>query len=266
MTLEIGTAIRTGLNRLGKRNGLVLVALIFLVNAAGGLLGTSVTALAGRARLLTQSGQVTDPGAIFAIGLGTGLLTGVAGLLSFLLWIASVLLAIAAIRVLVSDETERLPATAFTHNAGWAFLNFVVGTVVFAAAVAAGLVLFVVPGVFLLVTLLFWAVFVTVEDQNFVAGFRNSWKLTKGSRLQLLALGIGVVLVSIVVGILFGIPSGLLGGTVGDLVAEFGTAVTTVFTTTVLAQAYNQLRADRDDLFVETEERATPADDTTETA
>jgi hypothetical protein len=265
MTLEIGTAIRTGLDRLGKRNGLLLIALIFLVNAASGTLGTSVTGFLNRMSRFAQSGQVTDPIEIFAVGVGTGLATGLAGLLSFLLWIASILLTIAAIRILVSDETEHIPSTAFTHNAGWAFLNFVVGTFLFAIAVGLGFVLFVVPGVFLLVTLAFWAVFVTVEDQNFVEGFRNSWKLTRGSRLQILLLGLGVMLVSFVIAFLFGIPSGLLGGTVGALVAEFGTAVTTVFATAVLAQAYNQLRAEREDRFVETE-RASPTAESAESA
>jgi len=262
MTLEIGTAIRNGLRRVGTRNGLLLVALIFLVNGAGSLLGSSATGLVNRAGQFA-TGQVTDPGQIFAIGVGTGLASGLVGLLGFLLWIASIVLTIGAIRVLVSDETERLPPTAFTRNAGWAFLNFVVGAVVFAIAVALGLALFVVPGVFLLVTLAFWAVFVAVEDRNFVDAFRRSWALTKGSRLRLFALGVGVVLVSLVVAALFGVPSALLGGAVGSLVVEVGTAVTTVFSTAVLAQAYNQLKASAGEKYVETEQRPSPAEDTT---
>jgi hypothetical protein len=260
MTLEIGTAMRNGLRRVGTRNGLLLVALLFLINGAGSLLGSGATQLVNRAGEYA-AGQLTDPGQIFAVGVGTGLASGLVGLLGFLLWLASVVVTIGAIRVLVSDETERLPATAFTRNAGWAFVNFVIGAVVFAVAVAIGLVLFVVPGVFLLVTLAFWAVFVAVDDRNFVDAFRSSWTMTGGSRLRLLLLGVGVVLVSLVVGALFGVPSLLIGGAVGALVVEVGTAVTTVFATAVLAQAYNQLTETTGEEYVET--RATPAEDAT---
>jgi uncharacterized membrane protein len=123
-------------------------------------------------------------------------------------------------------------------------LNFFVGTIVFGIIVAIGLVFLVIPGIFLLVTLAFWAVFVAVDDRNFIEGMQESWALTRGSRFQLFLLGLAVVLVNILVSVVFGI-GGLTGGVAEVLVTEFSGAVTTIFSLATLAAAYNQLTTGR---------------------
>jgi hypothetical protein len=167
----------------------------------------------------------------------------VAGVLSLLAGLGTLIVTVAAIRVFASEETEALPREYFTHNMGWAVLNFLVGAVVFGVAVALGLVALVVPGIFLLVALAFWSVFVALEDQNFLEGFRSSWGLTRGHRLDLLALGVAVVFVSILVEVAFGI-GGALSGAIGEFVlAQAASALVTVFSTAALAIAYTELTA-----------------------
>jgi membrane-anchored glycerophosphoryl diester phosphodiesterase (GDPDase) len=124
----------------------------------------------------------------------------------------------------------------------WPGLNFIVGAVVFAVIIALGLVLFVVPGIFLLVALVFWTVYVAVEDRSFVEGMQESWALTRGHRMRLFLLGFAVAIVGVVVSAVFG--AGVLpGSTLGLVIAQIGSALTTVFSLATLAAAYDQLVA-----------------------
>ena len=243
MALDIGDAVRTGVNRTIARNGLLFVAVFFVLGAVNVL--TTASMMRG---FIPQQGfggmGPTGPMGQMgpAAGPSLGLSPAVAGLVGLIVGIASVFVTIAAIRTFVSDETEAIPEEHFTHNALWAFLNVVVGGIVFGIIVAIGLILLIIPGLFLLVSLFFWNVFVVVEDRNFIDGFRESWSLTDGHRLRLFLLGVVVVVVTVVVGAIFGIPA-VIGGYVGMIVTQVGSALTTVFSVATVAAAYNQLTA-----------------------
>ena len=247
MSLKIMQILRDGVDRTRERNGLMLVGMLFVLSAVSALFG------AGIARYAPNGGFTSPDAAASALFTVPAL---VAGILSLVVALASLVVTIAAIRVFVSDETERLPREAFTRRIGWVALNAIVGGVVFGIAVAAGFVLLIVPGIFLLVTLAFWTVFVAVEDRNFVAGFRGSWGLTKGHRLSLLGIGVAVMLITVAVQAVFGI--GMVAGPVlGGLIAAVGTALTSVFSAAVLASAYTRLTAMEDDDAIDFEEERT---------
>ncbi|WP_029601692.1 hypothetical protein [Halococcus hamelinensis] len=237
MSLKITQILRSGVDRTRERNGLLLVGILFVLSAVSSLLG------AGVARYVPDQGFASPDAAADAL---FALPAVGAGVLSLVLAFASLVVSIAAIRVFVSDETERLPREAFTRRMGWVALNAIVGGVVFGIAVAAGFALLIVPGVFLLVTLAFWTVFVAVEDRNFLDGFRGSWRLTKGHRLSLLGLGVAVMLATVVVQAVFGIGM-VTGPVLGGLIAAVGSAITSVFSVAVLASAYTELTAMEDD-------------------
>lgn len=208
MGITITRLLKEGADRTGKRNGLMLIGALFVLSIINIFLGSGIS-------------------------VATGLLT-------FVISIVSLVVNIVAIRVFVSDETERLPSELFTRRMGWVVLNAIVGGIVFGIAVGIGFVLLVIPGIFLLVTLAFWTVFVAVEDQNFVEGFQSSWSLTKGHRLRLLGLGIAVMVVAVIVGAVAGIVS-VFVPVVGGLIQAVGTAIASVFGMAVLAAAYNRL-------------------------
>lgn len=227
----------------------MLVGILFVLSAVSALFG------AGVARYVPEQGFASPAAAADALFVLPAL---AAGILSIVVALASLVVSIAAIRVFVTDETERLPRGAFTRRIGWVALNAIVGGIVFGIAVTAGFVLLVVPGIFLLVTLAFWTVFVAVEDRNFVAGFRGSWGLTKGHRLSLLGIGVAVVLATVIVQAVFGI--GMVAGPVlGGLVAAVGSALTSVFSVAVLASAYTTLTAMEDDETLGFEEERSPS-------
>jgi len=236
MPINIEAALRRGVGRTVARNGLLLVAVLFVVSTVNAIVGLGV------ARWVANRG-VLPRGLPFPGEVGAALFSvppAIGGLVSLLAGLATVVIAIGALRIFVTEETERLPGEHFTRNVVWPGANFVVGTIVFAVIVGLGFVLFVVPGVFLLVALAFWTVYVVVEGRNFIEGMQESWALTRGHRVRLFLLGVAVVIVEIVVSAVFGL-GGIAGSTVGVVVAQIGSALTTVFTLATLAAVYGQL-------------------------
>ncbi len=232
MTLNATSVVKRGIRRTVARNGLIIAAILYVLYVANELLGLATT----RYLAAAQSPQT------FAAALATAVPSLLAGILSILLGIAGLVVLIGAYRIFVTEETERLPRDYFTRNMFWAWLNVFVGAIVFAIAFAVGFVLFVIPAIFLTVSLLFWVVFVAVEDQNFFEGMRSSWALSKGHRFELLVAGIAVVLIAIVVSAVFSVGA-LVGGVVEILLVQAGVALTTVFMAAAVAEAYVELKA-----------------------
>jgi hypothetical protein len=251
VALQIVDALSSGIGRLATRDGLILVGLFYVLNAVSGVANALV--------LPSPAGPGMGPGSPGS-GPGAGappapetLLPslGAALGLSLVVTLVSVVLTIGALRAFVTDAT--LSTELFVRNLPLAFLNYLVGGVVYAVVVLLGLVLLVVPGIFAMVVLAFWTVLVAVEDENFVAAFGDSWRLTDGSRLRLFALGLVAVVVAVLVSLPFGLVGAIVGfltggGTVAQvvsaLVGPIGSAITTVFTLGTLAAAYRQLTTD----------------------
>ncbi|WP_137288908.1 hypothetical protein [Natronorubrum halophilum] len=223
MVFNIIGAMTDGFDRARARNGLLFVA-VFAVLAIANALITP-------ANFGPSAGTTPSFG---ALGIA-------AGLLSFVLTIATLVTAIVALRTFTSDETETIPREFLRRNIGMATLNAIVGGIIFAALVAVGGVLLLIPGLFVLVTLYYWSVFVAVEDQNFVQAFRSSWALTDGSRLRLFGLGVAVIALALAVNAVVWLPAFLVGGVVALALTQIGGAIVTVYTLATTARAYEQL-------------------------
>ncbi|USZ68314.1 hypothetical protein NGM10_00900 [Halorussus salilacus] len=244
MPIDIEAVVSEGYERTVARNGLVFVGLFYVLSLLDGLLSPVP---AGQSALPDPMGG-PGTGPVPAEGMqpyapSLGLSPVVASLLSLLLAVVSIAVVLAAIRTFVSDETDEIPRENFRHNLLWAGLNLLVGGIVFGILVTIGFVFLVVPGLFLLVSLFFWQIYVAVEDQNFVEGFQSSWGLTDGNRLRLFGLGILVVAIAIVVSIGFGLPGIVLPDIPSYLIAELGSAFITVFFVATAARTYEQLVA-----------------------
>lgn len=250
MTLDIGDALSRGFSRTVARNGLLLVALTYVLNAVNGLVGPRTTAMPG-----PGSGMMGPlPGGMTQPVVGVPLVADV--LLALFVGLAGMVVSIGALRLFVGAEREELSAELFTRNGVWALLNFVAGSVVFGLLVVVGFVLLVLPGVFLLTTLFYWPVFVAVEDENFAEALQSSWELTEGSRLRVFLLGLVFVTLSFLVSVVFGLPA-LVLGSLGVLVSTVGTAFVTILGDAVLASAYLQLEAESEGESTEESESGT---------
>ncbi|WP_312911840.1 hypothetical protein [Natronosalvus caseinilyticus] len=223
MGIPIIDTMTDGFERATTRNGLRFVAVFAILSIASVLLSP----------MRLDAGEPAVP----IVGFGGA----VAGLLSIVVAIATVVAAIVALRTFAAGETETIPDAFVRRNVGWATLNVILGGIAFGLIVAFGTVLFVVPGLFLLVSLYYWAVFVAVEDQNALEGFRSSWQLTRGNRLRLFGLGVAVFVTGAVVTAAFALPVALLG-IVGGVLAQVVSAAITVYVLATTVSAYEQLR------------------------
>lgn len=213
-------AVRDGAARTVAKNGLLFVAALFLLNLGGAFLGLRYTAADGA----------------FMGSTGNPFATGVLGAVFTLVSLA---VSIIAIRTFVGDETETVPDEHVRRNMGPAMLHMIVGGIIFAIVVLAGLALLIVPGVYLLLGLFFWSVRVAVEDESFVEAMQQSWNLTAGHKWELFGLLLVLVAANIIVGglTLAAGPRSMTGIIVGQVLSAF----VGVFVLAAQARAYVQL-------------------------
>lgn len=237
MTLDIADALREGVDRTLTRSGAILASLFFATTILTTVASQSIVNSLDLPQQAMQQGAQTP----FAIG-GPVALHGVLIAVGAL---ASAVVTIAGIRTLTSDETETVPQEYFTRNIGWVLLNTVVGGIVFGIAVMVGLVFFIIPGIFLAVSLLFWNLHVAKHDTSFVEAFQESWSMTRGNRIKVFALWLAVGAISFLVGFaggFFGTLLSFISPVVSSLLNLAISAGAAVFGLATLAQAYNQLR------------------------
>ena len=118
MPVNITGVLKEAANRSSKRNGLMLMGFLFVLSLLSGLFGAGIARYAGNQQFVPVG---TETNAVFAVP------PLMAGVLSLVIWLATIVVSIAALRVFVSDETERLPRDHFTRRMGWAVVNFIVG-------------------------------------------------------------------------------------------------------------------------------------------
>ena len=189
---------------------------------------------------------------------------GLASAILLAVAIVAEVVSVVAVRVFATDRTESFPddvtdglllATLNGFVGGivvWGLIlvPILLGLIIASAGVQGGQIvvvplglLLVIPGVFFGVAFYFLRQEVALRDKNFVQALADSWRVTKGRRIQVFLLGTAVVLVSradVVVGSLLGFVSSVAGEIVasllGGLLAAFGAAVVT--------RAYVQLEAE----------------------
>lgn len=109
-------------------------------------------------------------------------------------------------------------------------------------AVVLGLLLLVIPGIFLMVRLYFGSIAVVLEGQGASDGMRRSFELTKGRFWPLLGAAIVIFIITVVVTIIVSIPfafGGLFVQSVGNVLAQL---LVTPFTSVAAVLLYFDLR------------------------
>lgn len=174
-------------------------------------------------------------------------------------------LSIAAVRVFAADEGEAVTRERVTDGLLLATLNGFVGSIVVwglvlipillgliivSAGVQSGQIvvvplglLLVIPGVFFGVVFYFLRQEVALNGKNFVQALADSWRFTKGRRIEVFLLAAVVVLVSqidVVVRSLVGLASLIAG----EIVASLFAGVLAAFGAAVVTRAYVQLDAE----------------------
>jgi hypothetical protein len=141
----------------------------------------------------------------------------------------------------VSDRTDTVPAAYIRRNIVVATLNGFVGGLVVLTLTAIGLVLLVVPGVFLALSFFFVRQEIAVRDVNFVDAMAGSWALTSGHRVELFGLAVVVFFAGLAAAIP-GFIVGFASPAAGTALNAIARAVVLTFGVASAARAYDQLR------------------------
>lgn len=272
MSIQVRRALKDGVPRAFKRNGLSLIgAYLLMALFQGGLVymvATTVLPL-GAISPGSPGGQGPTPGGQLppiimfqAIGI-TALVGG----------ILTVPVDVVANRTLVSQFTDRVPEEFVFYRMGWATLNVLLGSwlisivtgLFFVAPFAIlllgpewtrtimqsllaswpGRILLVLLGFLLVIvsaliqlSLLFFGQEVAIKDKNLLGAMRGSWALTRGNRLRLIALLAG----PFVFHLLFSIAVPFMLPTLpAQLIVGLESGVYYIITVAIMARAYVQV-------------------------
>ncbi len=273
MGLDIGQALREGASRTATKNGLTLAAIfagIALLTTV--LLQTLSVAVLESVLSVIQDTTPQELGipqeehdemieefetaletvretAPLALGLSVGAAAG--GLLGLALLAEAV--SIVAVRVFASEETETIPADLATENILYATLNGFVGGIVVWGLIILGLVFLVIPGIVLAVLFYFLRQEIAIKNKNFVQAMADSWRLTKGHRIEVFLIGFVLVIVSRLEEVSSGIV-GVVSTTGGAVAAAAIGGVLSAFGAAVVTRAYVQIDEEAGELEEEDEE------------
>jgi hypothetical protein len=249
MSLDVVAAIQDALARLPTRVGAVLAGLYLLV-AALSTVAAQTLALAVARAMQRLAPAATPPTVTAELGPpvgGDGVLALDLGLpLATALFLVQVVLAqavgVVAVRTFVADASRSFPR-GLSHRLVWVVLNALVASFAVTVLIGLGLVLLVVPGVYLAVALYFVEFEVIVEERHAFDALRSGWALTRGDRLEVFVL----FLLVFAVGLASGAPGVVLGrlGAPAAAVTAVSVAlgaVAGVFSIAVGARAYVQLK------------------------
>lgn len=237
MTLQIGRALGNGATKTLSKAGLTFVLLLAIAQFA--FLGaTNRLFEALFASLDLPAGAEASTSLPLAIPVSVT----VAAALALVMLLVFQVLYVVLLRVMAADR-QAITRETYTRRMGWVVLNSIVAGVVVGLLTTLGFVLLVIPGLFVMVSLLFTYVYIADRDENAISAMRSSWGLASGNRWRLFGLYLvvlaGFFVVSLVVGLAF--PT----GSVLELVVS--TALNTVmivYLLAVITDAYRQLRGE----------------------
>jgi len=263
MSLDIGEAFSDGTSRTFAKNGLLLAAAFAVVTLLFGVFAQTLSV--GLLEAMLESFQGLSPEELnvsqqeyetlisdlrtqlemaresspLALGLPAGVAAGALIALS----LVSEAVSIVAVRTFAAADSEAVTSDSLTDNILLATLNGFVGSIVVWGLIIVGSVFLLLPGIFFAVVFLFMRQRIAIENENFVEAMAESWRLTKGHRIEVFALGLLVVVVSLVdelvgsvLSLVSPIASAVVTAAVGGVVLAFGAAVVT--------RGYVQLEAD----------------------
>ncbi|MFW5964333.1 MAG: hypothetical protein ACOCQM_05660 [Natronomonas sp.] len=254
MSLDIGEAFSDGTSRTFAKNGLLLAAAFAVVTLLFGVFVQTLSVSLLEAMLETFQGlspeelnvsqqeyetlisdlrtqvEMARESSPLALGLPAGVAAGALVALS----LVSETISIVAVRTFAAADSEAVSRDRLTDNVLLATLNGFIGSIVVWGLIIVGSVFLLLPGVFFAVVFFFMRQRIAIEDENFVEAMAESWRLTKGHRIEVFALGLLVVVVSLidelvgsVLSLVSPIGSAVVTAAVGGVILAFGAAVVT---------------------------------------
>jgi hypothetical protein len=250
-SLDIETLLADGLDGLLSRTGAQLVVLISAVGIVSTVLWQTFQLIVSETLLtyLRENLDPTDPqvqttlteleSTIDSLGLTLDVSLPVIVAAILALALLSEAINIVAVRAFADGAVDGIPSDLATRRIGMATLYGFLGGILLLAAVGLGLVLLIVPGIFVYVGTLFFRQEIAIVDKGPLQAISGTWELTKGNRWTLFGLAVVLFLIGFVV--LF-FP-GVIPGTAGTVASVVVSSIVGVFSIATVTEAYVRLRA-----------------------
>ena len=200
--------------------------------------------------------------ALLAVGIGiteeSGPLLGFLGTtpLSVGLFIGLIALGIAYVkffRIILSEVNVDLEPMS-SLGAFLALLRLGAGYIFYAVAVLAGLVFFILPGIYIAQRLFFFN-YGVMQGHGLIHSLKKSWRITEGRVLKVLGLSFTASILGSALGLVFEAPAELMAfigySNLSILVSTPGTVISSMATVAVLGAAYGMMIADRNPVNTE---------------
>lgn len=218
MDITVSTVLGRSFDRAVTRSGAVLMVMLLVITLV----------------FTTLPSTLLDPAEV-----PDAFIMGLLNLIGFTL---SLLVVAIAIRTFLQDETRFIPRDVLTDRLGSVTVNMVLGQLVAIALIGIGFLL-IIPGLYLLVSLVFWYVYVADQNTDFIDAYRQSWRITHGHRWRILALLLIVFMATILLQgfatLLGAITPGILLNT---LLWGMASAFITVWWAAVITETYKQIQ------------------------
>lgn len=252
MGIDIGQALREGASRTAAKNGLLLAVLFAGIALLTAILWNTLFLRAIELGLeLIQTASPEELGltqqeyqeqleatrevqsfASESMTIGIPLSVAAGGVLATAFFAEAI--SIIAVRIFSTETVDRVSRELVTDKILFATLNGFIGSLVVWGLIIIGLPLLIIPGVFFAVVFYFLRQEIALKNKNFIQAMADSWRITKGNRIEVLLIGFLLVVVSqlepatsAIVSIVSTPTGAVVGSLVGGLLTAFGAAVAT---------------------------------------
>lgn len=249
MSLDVGQALRDGIDDLTSERGALFVAVFVIFGLANTVVSQSLSLAINRsvasaldvpASAMQQQGAFG--GASSALGLEIPL--AVAGVLTLVLGVVGITLRIVAIRSFAFEGPSPLPSSA-TEDLVPTVLTAIGASILMYIALFFGFLLLIIPGIVLAVLFFFVMQEVALNDSGVVESLKNSVDLVGDNLGGVVVL----IVITVVLGIVITIPLTLaslgLPGAASSAVTTLLGQIASVFGIAVVTSAYQQAMADQ---------------------
>ncbi len=243
MALEVRKLLTAGVERTTAPNGLMFIAMLVPLDMINVILMSSLMA----SRDMFMDAPAVNHLVVQKIAFGIP--SEVLVVLQFVLVMLMLAIIVAALRTFNTDRTEQVAVEHFTDDITLTVLNFFIGLVIVSIAAMAGMIIFIIPGLIVLLSCWLFSMYVAVDDREFYIALYRSWVLAQGHRIQLLLIAMAIIAVWILVELLFTPVYVILGNGLGEtgirtsLIGAFPFAIMITFVSATTAQIYRELIA-----------------------
>lgn len=125
--------------------------------------------------------------------------------ISFLLTLIQLFLSLGFIKIMLRLVQDKYVEVADMFNNFTPFLSYFVASFLYGIAVALGLLLLIVPGIFIAIRFQFYPYFILEENASSFTALQKSFNLSQNLTLELFLLGVVVIALNVAGILLFGV-------------------------------------------------------------